>query len=124
MILELKGIYFSSLSKSERSHLAQSRCGILPLRLEAGRFVGLSVEERICNLCNINETEDELHFLLGCTCYNELRNRLTTKAVELLTGFSTLNDAQKRVYLMENHYGYVANYIVAAMNKRKLSQSI
>ena len=100
---------FSNLSKSERSHLAQFRCGILPLRLETGRFVGLSVEERICNLCNINETEDELHFLLRCTCYNELRNRLTRKAIELHTGFSTLNDAQKLIYLMENHYACVAH---------------
>ena len=71
MVLELKNTLFSNLSKSERSHLAQFKLGVdtLPLRLETGRFVGLSVDERICNLCNINETEDELHFLLKKQTY-------------------------------------------------------
>ena len=112
---------FARLSKTEKSHLAQFRCGILPLRLETGRYVCLSVNERICTLCNVNETEDEVHFLLRCACYNDLRRLLTKKAIETRVDFSTLTDSQKLVYLIKNHYVCMAKYIVAAMNKRKLS---
>jgi hypothetical protein len=39
----------SSLTKIERSHLAQFRCGILPLKIETGRYVGLNVNKRFCH---------------------------------------------------------------------------
>ena len=68
----------------------------------------------------INETEDEVQFLLRCICYNDLRRSLT-KAIELRDDFSILNDSKKLVYLMEHHYVCMAKYIVVAMNKRKLS---
>ena len=69
----------------------------------------------------MTETEDEVHFLLRCTCYNYLRRLLTKKAIELRGDFSTLTDSQKLVYLIQNYYVCNAKYIVAAMNKRKLS---
>ena len=61
--------------RSHRSLLAQLRSGILPLRLETGRFQNirdentghfqkLKVEERVCTLCNLNCIEDEIHFVL------------------------------------------------------------
>ena len=40
------------LPKQEGSFLAQLSCGVLPLRVEAGRFCGLKPEERICQVCN------------------------------------------------------------------------
>ncbi|CAC5394901.1 unnamed protein product [Mytilus coruscus] len=36
-----------NLTKVERSHLAQFRCGILPLRIETGRYIGERPEERL-----------------------------------------------------------------------------
>ena len=45
--------------------------GILPLRLKTGRNVDLRVNKRMCNLCNLNELEDEVQFLLRFTCYIE-----------------------------------------------------
>ena len=56
---------FPTLSKTEKPHLAQFRCGILLLRLETGRYVGLRVNEIICSLGNLTETEDEAHFCSG-----------------------------------------------------------
>ena len=41
-----------NLSKVERSHLAQLRFGILPLRIETGRYIGERPEDRLCRLCD------------------------------------------------------------------------
>ena len=49
---------------SQRSYMAQFRCGILPLRMETGRFVGEEIEDRVCNLRNKNKIVDGLHFVL------------------------------------------------------------
>ena len=65
-----------NLPKNERFLLAQLRCGILPLRIEPGRYVGEKPEERQCTLCNSNCIEDETHFLLECPLYNEQKNNV------------------------------------------------
>ena len=54
----------SNISKIERSHLAQFRFGILPLKIETGRFIGQALPERTCNLCQLNAIENEIHFLI------------------------------------------------------------
>ena len=53
-----------NLSRKERSLMARLCCGILPLRIETGRCVGESPDERLCKLCNGPDIEDEKHFLL------------------------------------------------------------
>ena len=55
--------------------MAQFRCGILPLRLETGRFVGEPEYQRICKMCDSGQVENELYFLLECQFYNELCNQ-------------------------------------------------
>ena len=45
------------------------RGGTNKLRIETGRRVGESKEERVCNVCLCEEVEDEKHFLLGCRMY-------------------------------------------------------
>ena len=51
-----------NLPKYERSLISQLRLGVLPLRIETGRFTNLAVENRICQLCDTNEVETEAHF--------------------------------------------------------------
>ena len=58
-----------NLHKNERSKFAQFRCGVLPLRIETGRFVGVKPEDRLCHLCNNNTQENETPFLLDCSLY-------------------------------------------------------
>ena len=64
----------SMLSPNLRSLLAQLRCGILPLRIETGRFCSpyLPADRRICQIC-YKEPEDEMHFLFKCPHYNNER---------------------------------------------------
>ena len=62
-----------NMSKHERSMMAQFRCGILPLRIETGRYIGEAVDNRLCRMCAENCIEDEMHFLLSCSKYNHIR---------------------------------------------------
>ena len=87
----------STLSKTERSHLAQFRCGILPIRIETGRYIGLTVNDRTCQICYSDETEDKMHFLFNCPRYNDLR-----QSVETCEGFRSLSDEQKLKYIFRN----------------------
>ena len=40
------------LSFKHRSSFAKLRCSVAPIRIETGRYEGLSVEERICPFCS------------------------------------------------------------------------
>ena len=70
----------SNMSKLERSHLAQFRFGILPIRIETGRFTRLNISERVCQICNNGSIEDEIHFLLTCPACDDLRGLLISRA--------------------------------------------
>ena len=109
----------ANMTKLEKSHFAQFRCGILPLRVETGRYSGLSVHERTCTICTSNATEDEIHFLFNCSCYQDLRQTLIYKATETKANFLLLNDVEKLKHVVENHFIYVAKFIVDAMKRRK-----
>ena len=54
-------------------NMAQFRFGILSLNIETRRFRNQPIEQRICNQCELNEIEDEFHFLFKCTLYNDCR---------------------------------------------------
>ena len=43
------------------------------LNLEFGRHRNVERSERKCRLCNLNEIEDEYHFILQCPLYNDIR---------------------------------------------------
>ena len=62
--------------------------GISPIALETGRskririrdpetktFRNLRVEERLCNMCDLSEIEDEIHFVFICSLYAILEQR-------------------------------------------------
>ena len=51
---KLEDYVHMDLSLSQRSVLAQIRCGILPLRIETGRFEGKAEAERLCKFCDTN----------------------------------------------------------------------
>ena len=56
-----------NIPKYQRSLFAQFRGGVLPLQVEIGRFRKIPLEERLCNLCDMGQVEDEFHFLCICT---------------------------------------------------------
>ena len=68
-----------NLTRPERSILSQIRCGSLPLKIETGRYQNLPAEERICELCDLEEVEDEIHFIFRCPLYDEQRKSLMSE---------------------------------------------
>ena len=52
-----------NISRYHRSILAQLKCGVLPINIEAGRFRNLRVAERVCPICNSGEVEEKSYFI-------------------------------------------------------------
>ena len=63
------------------------------MRIETGRFNGLKPEDRVCQLCNSGEMEDEKHFILTCDRFN------------------LFDSNEKFKYLITQEYRHVAKYI-------------
>ena len=83
-------------NRQHRSAIAQFRCGILPLKIETGRYMNIPVEFRLCNFCD-NCTETEVHFLLYCPKYSEIRSEFNnvTNLYDRIPNFENLNDNEK-----------------------------
>ena len=71
--MQLEAYVYKVINRGHRSTLAQLRCGILPLRVETGRYISIPLEYRLCLMCSENKIEDENHFLFECTCYQNMR---------------------------------------------------
>ena len=62
-----------NLNCKERSLVSQLRLGILPIAVETGRYKSVPKHRRICELCNIDQVENEIHVLFECSFYEEER---------------------------------------------------
>ena len=109
----------NTLNRFNRSMLAKFRTGILQLRVETGRFTQMKLEDRTCQICNLNLIEDEIHFLCVCNKYDELRKILFISAAEKHVQFSTLSIDLKFIYLMSFCNREVGAFIRKAWEIRK-----
>jgi hypothetical protein len=108
----------SNLSKPQRSVYAQFRSGILPLAIETGRFSNISLNDRICTMCNSNDVEDEFHFLCICDKYADLRSKLYHKVQLSYSHFPDLDDIDKFIFLNTDCQILTANFIYDAYQAR------
>ncbi len=104
-----------NLPKYERSLISQLRLGILPLRIETGRYANLNECDRICLLCQQNKIENEAHFLFECDLYDTERNQFVNETDINLAELST--DEQFRSVF--EHPFRLGRYMRTAMHKRK-----
>ena len=95
--------------------LAQIRLGILPICIETGRFRNLDVNERICEVCNIDLVEDEFHFICVCNAYCEYREILFDK----VENSENMSLEELFVYVMKCKPFEVSEYVEKAWSKRK-----
>jgi hypothetical protein len=67
-------------------------------------------------MCDSSQVENELHFLLECQFYNELRN-------QLLSGLNAtvlnLNNSERLKLLLSEYPRKTARYLVQSLAKRK-----
>ena len=102
--LEVASHISCNMPKYDRSLISQLRLGILPLRIETGRYSNIPEADRICLLCNGNHVESELHFLFKCELYNLERTRLeTTLGVPLIN----LTDKENFNWCSNIHFRWV-----------------
>lgn len=103
--LKPESYVISFISKFQRSSIAQLRCGILPLAMETERWKPKNIrkppDQRICLLCDINEPEDEFHFLFSCNKFSALREIFIKECQKAVPYFNNLDRAQKFTEVME-----------------------
>ena len=87
-------------NRSHRSLLSQFRCGILPIKIETGRYTQIPIEYRLCILCEENVIEDENHFLFECNFYKTIRNTYFQRFRENCKYFDVMNYENRLRYLM------------------------
>ena len=86
---KLKNVFDFELYLSENIYwkhkiaLARFRCVNHHLAIETDRYIGTSKNERFCKFCkteeNLDIVEDEIHFLLVCPQFTNLRNNYLSK---------------------------------------------
>ena len=65
---------YKLLNKKYRNAIAKLRLSSHPLLIETGRYSGVPRENRKCIYCDMDDIEDEFHFVCICTKYTVLRN--------------------------------------------------
>ena len=109
------------ISRSNRAFFSQLRLGVLPIRIETGRYQNERLEERVCMVCRQNDVEDEFHFVMKCPHYNTPRRELFDKVVTLCPIFYHLNNQEKFIMLMREFPRQMAKYtFIAYMMRRKM----
>ena len=103
-------------NRKKRSFVAQLRLGILPLNIEVGRFRGVKLEERICEICKNNSIEDEFHFVCVCPAYICFRETLYNSID--YENFINMDDFDKFLYLMRNEQSKIGTFLDKAWQKR------
>jgi len=82
---ELKPIFERSAyldiveNKKHRNIIAKLRLSSHKLLIETGRHQNIVRDQRKCVLCNLNDIEDEYHFVIKCPYYADIRNTLIPK---------------------------------------------
>ena len=64
---------YTDLPFKDRQIISKFLCVSHKLKIETGRHLNVPREERICELCTLNNIEDEEHFITKCPAYATLR---------------------------------------------------
>ena len=95
------------------------------MAVETGRFNNIPIEYRLCTFCHENVLEDEIHFLLFCSAYNDLRNDLLLKTIEIEPGFSFLTIENKLKLLMSpSIVKFTTKFLYNSVQKRRLLEYV
>lgn len=94
--------YLKLTKFSLRQSLCKLRISAHTLMIESGRYAKkqyIQRSERICKKCNSSNVEDEFHFLLQCSIYNEERRKFLKHISCFNKYFCNLTDTEKCQWL-------------------------
>ena len=77
------------------------------------------MEDRLCQVCDQNAVENEIHFMLHCTLYDDLRRAMMVKSERRVIGFRTLTVTEKLTFILKHEERQCAKFIFNAMHRRK-----
>ena len=93
---------YNKFNRQHRRAMAQFRMGTAPIKLETDIYCRegyIPVAERLCPCCNM-ETEDEVHVIIRCGQYKNIRQDLFNKVLCIFPHFTLLNDFEKYKLIM------------------------
>ena len=76
------------------------------------------LEDRTCELCNLNVCEDEVHFLCICPLYQQSRQRFFDHIRTFEPNFNLMGNSEKCI-LNKNHQTKLAKFIALIWETRK-----
>jgi hypothetical protein len=91
--------YVLFLKKATRSAFCKLRISAHKLMIETGRYAvpKISPENRLCQVCDLNEVEDEFHFVMRCKLFNHLRVKLFSELSDI---FNITNVSDNDIFIM------------------------
>ena len=107
-----QSIFTQSEIQSRDRFLTKYRLSDHSLAIEKGRYkkAWLPRDQRICGHCTTGEVETEMHFLLHCPKYEEIRQQYFSIFAKKVPNFSFQNDNEKLAHIL----GEIQNCNVAA----------
>ena len=108
----------NTLNKKYRIALSKLRLCANNLRVNSGIRQHLQIGQRLCNLCETGNIEDEHHFVLKYTFYSELREQLLPEYIkhDSIYYFNRLMSSTENADLMYR----LGKFIYLSMEKRKM----
>ncbi len=90
----------ANLPRNEQSLVARLLCGILPLKIETGRFRDAKRQTRKCKVCLEDKVEDECHFIFVCSALKEVREVKLKPFLRKDRSTRRMNNHQKLKWLL------------------------
>lgn len=119
-VFEVESFVYKIHNRRERSLLSQFRFGILPIRIETGRYTQVPPELRLCLFCENDAIENECHFFFQCSLYNDFREVLFEKILDHYPNFQFLdNDEKIKICMNSVCIKYTACFINNSYTRRQ-----
>jgi hypothetical protein len=121
--------YLCTSSISTRQEFTRLRTSAHFLRIETGRYTvprKTPIEDRICQMCNLNSIESEQHFVLECPLYHSEREDLFN-TFNSFTDFQSLEPDDQFIFIMSYNNGdtevfqHVSKFVNLCVEKRKVA---
>ena len=96
-------------NRESRSSISKIRSGVLDLAIETGRRKNVPKEKRMCNQCNNNIIEDELHFMFDCTAYIMERHSFLNMCSGSISNIYNMSHLQKLKSILNSSNSILLN---------------